>query len=105
MAALRFTPDGELSARGRAGDRPRRTHRVEHRTRRIAADQIGMRHRRAESRIVGCDDDIAFADRLFQARRRSEAHTSELQSLMRISYAVFCLKKKIQSIKISHTSR
>src|SRR3546814_10711457 len=30
--------------------------------------------------------------RLF--RERSEAHTSELQSLMRISYAVFCLKKK-----------
>src|SRR3546814_2557101 len=28
-------------------------------------------------------------------RRRSEEHTSELQSLMRISYAVFCLKKKI----------
>src|SRR3546814_7249994 len=27
-------------------------------------------------------------------RRRSEAHTSELQSLMRISYAVFCLNKK-----------
>src|SRR3546814_10121000 len=33
--------------------------------------------------------------------RRSEEHTSELQSLMRISYAVFCLKKKkdIQHIK------
>src|SRR3546814_4738073 len=30
------------------------------------------------------------------AVRRSEEHTSELQSLMRISYAVFCLKKKIQ---------
>src|SRR3546814_3025266 len=29
-----------------------------------------------------------------QSRRRSEEHTSELQSLMRISYAVFCLKKK-----------
>src|SRR3546814_10876968 len=29
-----------------------------------------------------------------QAPRRSEEHTSELQSLMRISYAVFCLKKK-----------
>src|SRR3546814_3466475 len=28
------------------------------------------------------------------ARQRSEEHTSELQSLMRISYAVFCLKKK-----------
>src|SRR3546814_4670508 len=30
--------------------------------------------------------------------KRSEEHTSELQSLMRISYAVFCLKKKNQSI-------
>src|SRR3546814_1650784 len=29
-----------------------------------------------------------------EARSRSEEHTSELQSLMRISYAVFCLKKK-----------
>src|SRR3546814_11957925 len=29
-------------------------------------------------------------------RGRSEEHTSELQSLMRISYAVFCLKKKIK---------
>src|SRR3546814_4072507 len=29
-----------------------------------------------------------------QSTRRSEEHTSELQSLMRISYAVFCLKKK-----------
>src|SRR3546814_2206037 len=29
-----------------------------------------------------------------QAQARSEEHTSELQSLMRISYAVFCLKKK-----------
>src|SRR3546814_5389546 len=31
-------------------------------------------------------------------RRRSEEHTSELQSLMRISYAVFCLKKKKHEI-------
>src|SRR3546814_9487783 len=31
------------------------------------------------------------------AKLRSEEHTSELQSLMRISYAVFCLKKKKQS--------
>src|SRR3546814_10635725 len=30
---------------------------------------------------------------------RSEEHTSELQSLMRISYAVFCLKKKKQELK------
>src|SRR3546814_7027822 len=31
-----------------------------------------------------------------KASKRSEEHTSELQSLMRISYAVFCLKKKKQ---------
>src|SRR3546814_2164752 len=35
------------------------------------------------------------------ARVRSEEHTSELQSLMRISYAVFCLKKK----KTQHTNK
>src|SRR3546814_2955179 len=34
---------------------------------------------------------------------RSEEHTSELQSLMRISYAVFCLKKKIQLQHTAHT--
>src|SRR3546814_3275365 len=42
-------------------------------------------------------------------RTRSEEHTSELQSLMRISYAVFCLKKKKQNnihnlISDTHTS-
>src|SRR3546814_2162066 len=37
------------------------------------------------------------------APRRSEEHTSELQSLMRISYAVFCLKKKkTHNMKIQH---
>src|SRR3546814_5687067 len=36
-------------------------------------------------------------------RRRSEEHTSELQSLMRISYAVFCLKKKTTHSK--HTTK
>src|SRR3546814_2179161 len=35
----------------------------------------------------------AFHDARGQFDRRSEEHTSELQSLMRISYAVFCLKK------------
>src|SRR3546814_1924262 len=36
---------------------------------------------------------------------RSEEHTSELQSLMRISYAVFCLKKKITKNKHTHNKR
>src|SRR3546814_9232228 len=44
------------------------------------------------------------------SRFRSEEHTSELQSLMRISYAVFCLKKKNKNKyhnqqKIPHTDR
>src|SRR3546814_3846848 len=34
------------------------------------------------------------ASTIASSRKRSEEHTSELQSLMRISYAVFCLKKK-----------
>src|SRR3546814_4452987 len=38
-------------------------------------------------------DDTAGADRLAAQHIRSEEHKSELQSLMRISYAVFCLKK------------
>src|SRR3546814_10595761 len=38
--------------------------------------------------------DIPDRQRVVLARARSEEHTSELQSLMRISYAVFCLKKK-----------
>src|SRR3546814_9564408 len=38
--------------------------------------------------------DRAEEDEAADARLRSEEHTSELQSLMRISYAVFCLKKK-----------
>src|SRR3546814_5318670 len=38
-------------------------------------------------------------------RQRSEEHTSELQSLMRISYAVFCLKKKRNTKKKLHKTR
>src|SRR3546814_8513540 len=39
-----------------------------------------------------------------QRRSRSEEHTSELQSLMRISYAVFCLKKKTIKKAQSHNT-
>src|SRR3546814_2191755 len=44
---------------------------------------------------------IPDVEKIAAARIRSEEHTSELQSLMRISYAVFCLKKKTKS-KIYH---
>src|SRR3546814_5477028 len=43
-----------------------------------------------KARAVHGDEQIAAA----RQQQRSEEHTSELQSLMRISYAVFCLKKK-----------
>src|SRR3546814_9286859 len=39
-------------------------------------------------------DSLPFAKSISCSIQRSEEHTSELQSLMRISYAVFCLKKK-----------
>src|SRR3546814_7041939 len=43
----------------------------------------------------GIPDLIAiYQDASGNAKNRSEEHTSELQSLMRITYAVFCLKKK-----------
>src|SRR3546814_6890397 len=47
-----------------------------------------------------------FAVRPDEIVRRSEEHTSELQSLMRISYAVFCLKKKNPNIVLTtHTQK
>src|SRR3546814_5708245 len=44
--------------------------------------------------LHGAADADAVCDRAELGADRSEEHTSELQSLMRISYAVFCLKKK-----------
>src|SRR3546814_10694333 len=54
-----------------------------------------------------CDSHVAADPRHDQARDatgrgRSEEHTSELQSLMRISYAVFCLKKTNNIRKKAH---
>src|SRR3546814_7978534 len=43
-------------------------------------------------------DVVAWFKDHAEGRGRSEEHTSELQSLMRISYAVFCLKKKNKPI-------
>src|SRR3546814_2544895 len=51
-------------------------------------------HRPAPSRPPNPRPRIRRAHSRSSASRRSEEHTSELQSLMRISYAVFCLKKK-----------
>src|SRR3546814_5412960 len=65
--------------------------------------------------LGGCDPNIdALAHELgpqgrallaLVTNRRSEEHTSELQSLMRISYAVFCLKKKKRKNTSNNTSK
>src|SRR3546814_3701734 len=88
-------------------------------TRRIGAlsdDYLRRGRSLAESRLlfeIGLDGadvrtlrtrlalDSGYLSRLLRAleAQRSEEHTSELQSLMRISYAVFCLKKKTQHKK------
>src|SRR3546814_4486672 len=64
-------------------------------------EQEGRIELRARHQLVG-GEDVHIAAALVVALdhvgdvERSEEHTSELQSLMRISYAVFCLKKKKQ---------
>src|SRR3546814_3581732 len=64
-----------------------------------------------EHAVVAAAFCAAQFDRGFQQHQtaariaiRSEEHTSELQSLMRISYAVFCLKKKKSSIQTKYNT-
>src|SRR3546814_8792738 len=57
-------------------------------------DVMGDLNRR-RGMILGLDDNFGAKVIRAEVPLRSEEHTSELQSLMRISYAVFCLKKKI----------
>src|SRR3546814_4905937 len=70
-------------------------------------DTLGLRRRRASVDPIFAQDcgqrcfsrplreaDVQAVRGQVQAEPRSEEHTSELQSLMRISYAVFCLNKK-----------
>src|SRR3546814_4464972 len=69
-------------------------HHVEQRVDEVA--QAGLDH------VPGVDRPDVQAP--VERDQRSEEHTSELQSLMRISYAVFCLKKKKQKNRI-HTKK
>src|SRR3546814_3044817 len=72
--------------------RPDRRVRIERRRR--GRSQQGRSHQKSEKGITPRHPPTVIAR---SRRRRSEEHTSELQSLMRISYAVFCLKKKKQN--------
>src|SRR3546814_1949173 len=88
---FRSRQDGAAARRGRGGD-------------------VGCEGDQRSRQNIGDDQIIGRAApdrRMIGPRRhrerklRSEEHTSELQSLMRISYAVFCLKKKIENTTTS----
>src|SRR3546814_1768154 len=88
--------DDLLARRLAALDRRRAEVRQQH-------DIVERQQRRVDRGFVRIDVEPGARDaarlqrrdqRLFVDDFRSEEHTSELQSLMRISYAVFCLKKK-----------
>src|SRR3546814_1279551 len=93
-----------LQGRGRSSSRARSASRSRSLTtpeRRAAQSLASTCSRKAVRGGRGTSSVRATCSRngSWPAATRSEEHTSELQSLMRISYAVFCLKKKIQKKK------
>src|SRR3546814_3028185 len=84
-----FRSHGAISRRGIAGDRgAQRTCEVQ--SRGIRGGETVGGSSQAERTVGMSGQMVGF----WRGGGRSEEHTSELQSLMRISYAVFCLKKK-----------
>src|SRR3546814_9415312 len=96
------------------GRRCTRWHVCVHSGSRHAEGQGPQGRRRTEERPLSVGSRGTESVRLFRAgvvlvqaerQDRSEEHTSELQSLMRISYAVFCLKKKKKTINKTNLTR
>src|SRR3546814_6857795 len=87
----------------------RSTSDCEHARRRTAAKGLAIAPRRSGDERGRESVAVRFATAEETARSparvndRSEEHTSELQSLMRISYAVFCLKKKNNKRQVLYT--
>src|SRR3546814_1150790 len=90
--------DEDVNRRGAAGNIPGSRFyallraEIMRQKRRLARSFQPIHERRTRFRAT--TDDQHIRTRPHQRPARSEEHTSELQSLMRISYAVFCLKKK-----------
>src|SRR3546814_9773593 len=84
-AELAVSKDRDDLARGALSAKRRATERIEDAQREL---------KQVDAEVGKLDDDIG--------KLRSEEHTSELQSLMRISYAVFCLKKKKKNKSTLH---
>src|SRR3546814_7464771 len=71
---------------------------------RASSPLVGWRQDSAQERLSR-KINVFLQEDTWKAGARSEEHTSELQSLMRISYAVFCLKKKKETKKTQTTSK
>src|SRR3546814_1042079 len=67
-------------------------------------DSFGYIVGNTEGEATSIDADFLIHDELDLSDERSEEHTSELQSLMRTSYAVLCLKKKHVLLRPNPTS-
>src|SRR3546814_6576001 len=90
---------GQKADRDAHGDRPGRRREgeegVDHHTHKVAYSPTLVNARsRSAMTSRGSSRPMLIRSRPSSTPMRSEEHTSELQSLMRISYAVFCLKKK-----------
>src|SRR3546814_6796727 len=88
---------------------PRHGLQIEGRILSLNIHHLAARHAIGTTRQSECRDQLCAHKRVWMGR--SEEHTSELQSLMRISYAVFCLKKKRPDTRLmtkmytQHTNR
>src|SRR3546814_1336276 len=72
----------------------------------IVTSAVYIAHREARLRQTAATHAaLSVPAKMMGAQPRSEEHTSELQSLMRISYAVFCLKKKKHIKKEDNNTR
>src|SRR3546814_5195656 len=70
----------------------------------LSTDRVTWAHDEVEDAVGDARVPVRLGQRHAAHRPRSEEHTSELQSLMRISYAVFCLKKNTQYTTLQSTN-
>src|SRR3546814_5491253 len=86
--------DAAMEELGKADVDAELTVRILEEAGRLCADQLYPLNRSGDEEGSRLDNGTVSTPTGFADAYRSEEHTSELQSLMRISYAVFCLKKK-----------
>src|SRR3546814_5351667 len=111
IAAGRTVPQPGRGVRGPRGGEGRRAVPLGQEERRMGLDELARGRRGGGFALVGIEGHRPQARRRRDARlgkpagmvhrRRSEEHTSELQSLMRSSYAVFCLTKTQKSTTLN----